>query len=230
MKRLGLLFILILCVGFAAPARAVDDVFLLGFTGYDYQDANPIPGTYLADGEGWKALGFVTSFSTYLAPYEDMVANQYTFFYFDLTVQHSEFDGVNFAALFVNGGRGRFFEDSKTTGTPAVYGVFPPNATAPPTFVDGMLVIGGRLDNFVVTYDYVANQGSFVGTMTFDEGRDLGYIPPAQRAGWTLSGLAGAPNPTIPDGYDHQISGECRIPGPTPSSHRTWGALKALYR
>jgi hypothetical protein len=230
MKRLSLLFLLALCVAVTTPARAVDDVFLLGFTGYDYENPNTDTATYLAVGEGYKALGFVTSFSAYLAPYEDMVANQYTFFYYQLTVSHASFDGELLEALFHNSGRGMFYEDSKTSGTPALYGVNPPNATAPATFVDGTLILGGRIDQFVVTYDYIAQQGGFTGTMTFDEGRDLGYIPAAQRAGWTLTGLAGRPNPSIPTGYDHQISGECRIPAPVPTDHKTWGALKALYR
>ena len=57
-----------------------------------------------------------------------------------------------------------------------------------------------------------------------------------QDNGWILGGLSGThslsgpPNPNIPAGYDHQVSGECRRPGPTPTTHHTWGAIKALYR
>jgi hypothetical protein len=82
----------------------------------------------------------------------------------------------------------------------------------------------------VLVYNFTTNQGSFSGNMTLDGGPDLIYVPPSQRAGWVLGGLLGPPNPTIPTGYDHQVDGECRIPDKTPASHRTWGALKALYR
>ncbi len=229
MKRVALLLLLVFSI-VAAPAFAQTDVFLLGFTGFDYQDPNPDPGNYLAIGEGYRAVGFVTSFGDLLAPVTDMVANEYTFHLYDLVVQTRFYDGAMIEVTFADAGRVRYFEDPKSGGTAAQYGVNPPNGTAPPTFIDGTLVLGGRVDNFVVTYDYTFNEGSFVGNVAFDEGSLIGTIPPERRDGWTLGGLSGAPNNTVPQGYDHQISGECRIPGPTPATHRTWGAVKALYR
>jgi hypothetical protein len=232
MKRFVLLFLLLSLTVIAAPASADSDLFLLGFSGYDYESPNPVPGTYLAVGEGYKALGFVTSFGTYLAPYVDLAANAYTYHYYDLTVQTNDYyPEIGYLEVaFANMGRGRFYEDSYTTGTSAIYGVNPPNLTAPSTFIDGTLILGGRIDNLVLSYDFGLGSGSFSGDMSFDEGTLLGQIPVGQRNGWTLSGLAGGHNPSVPDGYDHQISGQCRVPGTVPATHRTWGALKALYR
>jgi len=227
MKRAALLLLFALSV-ITVPALA-DDIHLLGFTGYDYESPNSVPGTYLAVGEGYTTLGFLTDFGAYLEPYVNITLNEYTYRYYDLTVVDQYDDGFFFWAV-LSPGRGRFFEDSKSAGTAAIYGVNPPNATAPPTFIDGTLILGGQITNLELTYDYIANQGSFIGNIDLDEGTLLGQIPVDQRNGWTLAGLAGPPNPAVPDGYDHQISGECRIPGPTPASHRTWGALKALYR
>ncbi len=226
MKRTTLLLFLALSV-LAVPAFAQTDVFLLGFAGYDYQSPNTVPGTYLAVGEGYKALGFVSSFGAYLAPYVSPATKQYTYFYYDLTVQDYFYEGGYTEVVFANPGRGRFYEDDVT---PATYGVIPPNATAPSSFIDGTVILGGHIESMVLSYDDVAQQGGFTGNIHFDEGTLLAQIPPAQRDGWTLSGLAGRPNPSIPDGYDHQISGECRIPGPVPAAHKTWGAIKALYR
>jgi hypothetical protein len=229
MKRTTLLLFLALSV-IAAPAFAQTDVFLLGFAGYDYEAPNPVPGpngNYLNIGEGYRALGFETSFGAYLAPYVDIVANQYTYHYYDLTVQSYFYEDGYTEVGFANPGRGRFYEDS---GTPALYGVYPPNATAPSTFIDGTVILGGHIEDMVLTYDAYPNQGGFTGKIHFDEGSLLAHIPAEQRDGWTLSGLAGRPGPGIPDGYDHQLSGECRIPGPVPAAHQTWGALKALYR
>jgi hypothetical protein len=45
-----------------------------------------------------------------------------------------------------------------------------------------------------------------------------------------MSGHAGRPNATVPDGYVNQLDGEIQIPSVTPTSHKTWGSLKALYR
>ena len=233
MKRAVLLLLLALCMT-AVPAFAQSDIFLLGFAGYDYENPNSNPGPgpafYLTPGEGYKALGFTTAFGSYLAPFVNTTANEYTYHYYDLTVQDYFFDGSFLEVVFANSGRGRFYEDSRVSGSPALYGSNPPNLTAPSTFIDGTLILGGRIDYLVLDYDFTANQGGFTGNISFDEGTLLTQIPVAQRDGWTLSGLAGRPNPSIPDGYDHQISGECRIPGPVPATHKTWGAIKALYR
>jgi hypothetical protein len=231
MKRAVLLLLFALTV-LAVPAFAQSDIFLLGFGGFDYESPNSVPGTYLAVGEGYKALGFVTSFGAYLAPYVNTTANEYTYSYHDLTVVSSEYipDFDSWEYSFANPGRGRYYEDAKTGGTPALYGVYPPNATAPWTFIDGTVILGGRIENLMLSYDFVAAQGGFSGNISFDEGTLLGSIPVTQRDGWILAGHAGRPNPSIPSGYDHQVSGECRIPGPVPAAHKTWGALKALYR
>jgi hypothetical protein len=235
MKRAALLLLLAFSV-IAVPALADSNVFLLGFGGFDYESPNFDPGPgdshYLVVGEGYKALGFVTAFGDFIASQVNTTANEYTYYYYDLTVQTNDYypEDNYLEVAFANPGRGRFYEDSHATGTPALYGSYPPNATAPSTFIDGTLILGGHIDNLVLSYDFEAKQGAFTGNISFDEGALLGQIPEAQRDGWILSGLAGRNNPSIPDGYDHQISGECRIPGPVPAAHKTWGALKALYR
>lgn len=228
MKRAALLLLLAFSL-IAVPAFAQSDVFLLGFGGFDYEHPNTVPGTYLAIGEGYNTIGFVTSFGAYLAPYVDIGANEYTCAYYDLTVQ-SYFYEDGYLEVTFSPGRGRFFEDARLGGTPAIYGTYPPNATAPSTFIDGAVILGGQIENMVLSYDEYAYSGGFTANISFDEGTLLSHIPLAQRNGWTLSGLAGPPNPTIPDGYNHQMSGECRIPAPVSASHKTWGALKALYR
>jgi hypothetical protein len=229
MKRKALLLIFTAVMAFAIPARAAD-ILLFAFTGFDYQDPNTNAGTYLDVGEGYHTIGFVTSFGPDLTPYVDESVNEYTVFTQGLTVSaHNQF-GTFLVVNFANGGRGRYYQDPISGGTHGTYGTNPPNATAPSTFTDGSMRLGGAIDNGVLTYDFSLGQGNFNGDMTLDEGPDLIYIPTGRRAGWTFHGLAGAPNPTIPTGYDHQVQGECQIPDSTPTSHKTWGALKSLYR
>jgi hypothetical protein len=229
MKRVALLLILSLSA-IAVPAFA-EDVALLGFTGYDYEFPNPNAGTYLAMGEGYNAIGFVTEFTNALfTGHVNPVLNEYTFRYTDLTVVTYDYSNDFLFVTFSQPGRGQFYEDPKSGGTAAQYGVHPPNATAPSTFVDGTLILGGSLQNMYLWYDYVGNTGAFNADFTLDEGSLLYLIPESQRAGWTISGLAGRPNPAVPEGYDHQINGEVRIPGVTSAQHKTWGALKSLYR
>lgn len=231
MKRKALLLLCSLSLVLAAPAFAegTEDELLFGFNGFDYEDPD-VSATYLDVGEGWKAVGFLTSVGPLLTPYVDTGVNEYTVHLFDLSVSARFFNAPFLTVVFNNDGRGRYYEDPLAGGTAATYGTNPPNATSPATFIDGTMKIGGDIDNFVLVYNFSTGQGNFQGDMTLDEGPDLIYVPPAQHAGWILGGLAGQPNPSVPEGYDHQISGECRIPGKTPTTHKTWGAVKSLYR
>jgi hypothetical protein len=234
MKRKALLLLFTAVVAFAVPARAQQYDLLVAFTGFDYQDPNTVPGPnpdpgYLAVGEGYKLVGFVTQFGPLLTPWVDTSTYEYTHHLFNLTVVNHVFFGGFLEADFANGGRSRYYRDPFAGGTPGTYGTFPPNATSPSTFIDGSMRIGGSVDGFVLTYDFNANQGNFNGTMNLDEGPDLIYIPSGQRTGWTIGGLAGRPNSVIPAGYDNQVAGECKILS-TPVTHKTWGAVKALYR
>jgi hypothetical protein len=225
MKRKALLLIFTAVIAFAVPARAAD-VLLFAFAGYDYQDPNSNPVEYLDVGEGYHSIGFVTSFGPDLESYVDPDNFEYTMYTQNLVVIAHTFYGTLLVVDFGNGGRGRYYSDPIGGGTHGVY-----SNTA--TFTDGTIRLGGVINSFNLTYDFdpTINAGQYSGTMNLDEGPDLIYIQPASRRnGWTFAGTAGAPNPTIPPGYDHQVQGECRLPASTPTTHRTWGAMKALYR
>lgn len=236
MKRRAWLLLFAVSLVCAAPQHAAADVTLISFSGFDYEDAN-LNGTYLDIGEGYKALGDVTSVDpVLLGPYVDFGTKEYTFHMFNLTVISRTAVGPFLSVSFANGGRGRYYEDDLSpVGTHRTYGVNPPNATAPSTFIDGPgpppnpVKLGGSIDGFTLAYNFNTNTGNFSGDMTLDEGSALIYIPPGQRSGWTLGGLAGPPNDTIAPGYTHQINGECRYPT-TPASRSTWGMIKSLYR
>jgi hypothetical protein len=229
MKPARLLLLFAFLLAFARPAAA--DELLFSFTGFDYQDPN-FSGTYLDLGEGYRVVGFMTSAGPLLNPNVDFSSYEYTFYLRNLSVNGRFFTFPNLTVTFANNGRASYYQDDFPGGggTAGTYGTNPPNATAPSTFIDGSERITGDVDNFVLVYNFSTNQGSFAGNMTIDGGADLTYVPVAQRAGWTLGGLLGPPNATIPAGYDHQVDGECRIPDATPVVSKTWGAIKALYR
>ena len=231
--RKALLPLLAAAFAFATPAKA-DQVSLLGFTGFDYvvqNHAGPPSGTWINQFDNYYVVGFVTSFGPNLSGSVNTSANEYTFRISNAVAALVAYDGFSLEVLFSNNARIRVFEDSKTTGTNAVYGANPPNATSPADFIDGTKILGADIDILVLTYDYTASQGNLISdNVTLDEGTMLGLIPAPQRAGWSLSGLAGLPNVTVPPGYINQVSGEMFIPGPTPTNHRSWGAIKALYR
>jgi hypothetical protein len=220
-----------------ALAAGTTDVVLISFNGFDYQDPNP-SGTHLDVGEGYKVVGFVTSAGPLLSPWLDPSSYEYTIYIRDLTVSGRSFTFPYLTVTFANNGRFSYYGDRFPTdgGTAAAYGMDPPNATVPSTFIDGTSGpnsgerITGRVDHFELVYDFSTNQGSVWGDLTPDGGPDLIYVPPAHRAGCRLGGLLGVPSGTIPAGYDHRVEGEFAITGETPATHRTWGSIQALYR
>jgi hypothetical protein len=161
---------------------------------------------------------------------------EYTIDLYGLIVAQKVIGPPNYLDVIFNPGRVRYFQDPRSGGTPATYGVNPPNATAPSTFDDGQLLLGGSVNAFELTYDYNINQGDFSGTVNLDEGWALIYVDPSVRNGWILGGLSGHEltgfpiNPNIPQGYNHQVNGECRRPDAVPTHSTTWGAIKSLYR
>lgn len=210
----------------AAPAHAQRD-FLCGFTGFDYVIPLGAPNTtpFITTGDEYRAVGFVTSFSTMFAG--TVGAGEHTFYLYDAVVSNSAFDGTVLEVQFAPHARYRIYEDAASNGN---YGVNPPSGTAPSTFTDGSLFLGADIGNLSLVYDYSTSQGNFDGQATLDEGSALWVIAPSRRSGWVLGGHAGQPNGSIPAGYVNQVSGEIQIPSVVPTAHKSWGQLKALYR
>ena len=165
MKFKALLLLFAAGIALSAPARAQTYETLFAFTGFDYHDPNtnhvpdPNHADYLAVGEGYKVVGFVTQFGPLLTPWVNQVLYEYTNHLFNLTVTTHGYFGGFLQANFANGGRGRYYRDPFSGGTPATYGTNPPNASSPSTFIDGSMRVGGSVDNFVLTYNYNAGTG-----------------------------------------------------------------------
>jgi hypothetical protein len=231
MKRLPRLILFAALALFAVPAQSATREFLCGFTGYDYVlPAVPggpgIPTPFLALNDEYCGVGFVTSMSPLLASVTNP-ADEHTFHLAEAMASSVYWDGQTLEVIFAPHARFRLYEDANHN---AVYGVNPVNATSPSTFTDGTLILGADITNLVLVYDYTVNQGNFDCQAELDEGSQLGAIPAPQRSGWVMSGTAGRPNSTIPDGYVNQLSGEVQIPAVTPAAHRSWGSIKHLYR
>lgn len=209
------------------PAIAHADQFLADFRGFDYEDPNLTPG-FGNVGDEYNSLGDVVQVNPAMLT-ADFTNNEYTYQFTDLTAIADE-SAPPYLFLFYSNGRFRIFEDSKTSGTTRDYGVNPPNATAPSTFTDGTLILGGVVSNFILTLDLSNNNGSFNGDITFDEGTQQGSIPSASLNGWTFAGLTSGSGTGTPEGYAHQVDGQVRVPGPVPADNTSWGKVKNLYR
>ncbi|MBU1700632.1 MAG: hypothetical protein KJ970_11755 [Candidatus Eisenbacteria bacterium] len=159
----------------------------------------------------------------------------------DLVEYTFVFEGLTSLGTAVIGGM--IYETDYTDGTFKIYadvtpdfdfGVFPPNATAPSSFVDGDLVLEGTMANFhVFLIDTGAPPGA-TGTMTADW----------ECTGGTLSNLLlGCGGPVlgtwtddpdvvpIPQGYTNHTDGKFDLLycPPTPAKMSTWGLIKSIY-
>ena len=110
-------------------------------------------------------------------------------------------------------------------GTAPDYGINPPNATAPSTFIDGISTyLDGYFTDFTVTFNTATSSGSFSGTLNFTGGDVFPLL--AATDGWTFgANVAGV----SPQGYDLQMNGDVYL-AVVPVEPQSWGGIKNLYR
>ncbi len=160
----------------------------------------------------------------------DADAMEYTFIFEELVSLGTEvIGGIIFVTVY-EGGTFRIYEDA----TPDFdFGIYPPNETAPATFVDGELIFEGTLADFEVTL--------------IDDGQPPGATGSAT-ANWVITGgslfdtIPGAFGPMlgvwtddpnvvpIPEGYTCHLDGKFDLGGYVATRPDTWGAIKQLYR
>lgn len=224
--RLPLLLTLLMGLLVLAPSAAHAQSLLFDWVGYDFEAPNPDPSSIGEPGSAYTAVGFVNGLFAPLVA--DTVHNQYTFVVTGLTPVNRQNFGT-FVIVDYSVGTMNVYEDSKTSGTPADYGVAPPNGTSPSSFNDGNLFVAGQLTNFQYIYNTATNSGSFSGYYNVVGGSQYGNFLVAQRTGWTFAGTTGnAVN--IPAGYEHQVVGQNLIEQVVSTHHSSWGQLKASYR
>lgn len=209
----------------AAPAAA--DVLLLDYVGYDYEDPDLNPGTFGELGAGYVGIGFLpVLFSPLVA---DTSTFEYTYILSGLTVSNVTPVGSFLIIDYAGPGTIKVYEDSKTLGTPGVYGINPPNATAPSSFTDGTLFVEGAITGFQIILNTATNSGSYEAVFEAVGGSQLVNIPLGQRDGWTFAGLTGN-ELNKPEGYEHQVDGQILVMDPVPVELKTWGSIKKDYR
>ena len=111
------------------------------------------------------------------------------------------------------------------------YGINPANATAPSTFVDGSLLLGGFFTNFVMYFDTVNGVGSYEGNVVWNAGSALATINGIQGNGFTFGGVLNnaAASGSVPEGYDLQADGVIEVNVVVGVEKQTWSGVKSLY-
>lgn len=212
----------LVCAAGVSTAHAQN--LLFDYVGFDYEFPNGNPGVFGDIGEGYQGVGEVPVL--YPPLISNQAANQYTYFFDNLTVTGRS-SIPPFVIIDYSPGTLTIYEDSRSSGTAATYGINPPNGTAPPTFVDGTAILVGTLTNFRYLYNTATNTGSFEADFQATGGSQFGNLTEVN--GWTFSGTSGNSS-TIPTGYAHQVDGQTWLNAPTPTRPGSWGGLKARYR
>lgn len=112
------------------------------------------------------------------------------------------------------------------------YGVNPANATAPSTFVDGALFLGGTFSSFFLFLDTTTGSGAYEGNVTFNSGSGLATLNQIQANGYTFGGVlnSAAAGGNVPAGYDLQVDGTLEVEVIVGVEQKSWGAVKRLYQ
>jgi hypothetical protein len=112
------------------------------------------------------------------------------------------------------------------------YGVSPPNPTAPPTFVNGALFLGGTFSSFFLFFDTNTGSGAYEGSVTFTSGSGLATLNQIQANGYTFGGTLDTTTSggNVPAGYDLQVDGVIEVEVSVGVEQKSWSTIKDLYR
>lgn len=133
------------------------------------------------------------------------------------------FFGINYV-----GGNIELYEDA----TPDYdFGINPPNITAPATFANGTLFLGGFFTSFFLFFDINFGVGSYEGFITWTAGTALATVQGLQADAFTFGGVldTNASGGAVPQGYDLQIDGTIEAEIVVAVEDKSWGQIKALY-
>jgi hypothetical protein len=224
-SQLKLLRISIAILLFVAVPASAD--LLADISGYDY--TFPVGGgDFTAPNNYYEALGQIQALNgTYLA--SDYGNNQYTFYMLSDFIATAD----TVAGLFgiYTYGPNSFiglYEDPIGSGTAYNYGTSPQNATAPGTFVDGALILGGLSPDLTITVNLSTLNGSLAGTINWNSGSQLGGLGACTTSDFAV---LGAGDPGIPFGYVWDIDGEINVLDcATATEEASWGEVKGLFR
>lgn len=112
------------------------------------------------------------------------------------------------------------------------YGTNPPNATAPSTFTNGTLFLGGTFTSFFLYFDPSTGSGAYEGNVVFNAGSGLAALNQLNANGYTFGGVlnTNASGGNVPQGYDLQADGTIEVEVRVGVEQKSWSTIKDMYR
>jgi hypothetical protein len=196
---------------------------IINYNGNSWEDGGFPPSTA---GDVLYSLGDITDVFPPLT--WDTSLYQYTWYMWDLVSLGESVNGSEVTVLYTGGQFQIYVDDFAPIGTNRDYGVNPPNATAPSTFIDATAdpnYLHGNFTFFQLTYNTSSGTGNWEGTLFFDSGTFVNNV--GTQDGYTFVADVGPPFP--PEGYSLEGAGDIFLT-PTATEETTWGQLKGLYR
>ena len=112
------------------------------------------------------------------------------------------------------------------------YGVSPPNGTAPSSFTNGSLFLGGVFSSFFLFFDPSTGSGAYEGSVVFNSGSGLTTLNQLDANGYTFGGVldTNASGGNVPQGYDLQVDGTIEVEVRIGVEDKSWSTIKEMYR
>ena len=219
-------------------ASATTYSFITDYYGFSWEtgaNGGP-PQAPLAAGNIWQMVGVVDGVNAPLTA--DLVNNEMTFAVLN-QVQNgpsaplsSGIDArrgpwVEYQILYQDGATMNLYLDSSKNHD---WGINPPNATVPSTFIDGTPYLTSSTRNMTVLLTEYTNSGDEIGSfetdLTFTGGSAFSQLG-GVNTGYSFAGISRRPEASVPTGFKERVDGQQFT---SPVAPTTWGGIKQLYR
>lgn len=200
------LLVILMASAIACPADAYP--LMLDYTGFTWTST-------LGGRDRLESVGVLDGFN----PQVGNAGEVYTYHLSGLVLADDENLGGGYHLRTYSGGSFRIYESTSPTDRPYAYGTNPLGGVPPPSFVDGILWLGGSFADFTLLLDTKNGLSSFSGEGVYNDGS---FLPTLEDANlYAFSGLTNDPGASVPRGYvdraDGQLTAHVR-PVPEPGS------------
>ncbi len=216
-QSLSFIALIILIAG-AVPASS-QQVAAINYLGFAWEDGG-IPPSDFGD------LLYFTGVATTADPlFEvDLAVDELTFYMYDLqSIGQVDLGDGTLLIQYIGG----WLDVHRDPQKNAAWGINPPNAVSPSTFLDGSLFFRGPFIDLTVVL-YTDGSGEYIGNLNGEEGEILEMA--CEGCVFTFGGTfrrdAGA---QIPEGYDLQVVGTLEVDAAVATDQTSWGRVKALF-
>jgi hypothetical protein len=200
------------------------DVAIIDYQGYAWETAGFPPSNA---GDMFNLVGVVDAIDPIFGI--NLLVDEVTLWVTDLVSGGQVDIGGGVLSISYIGGTIELYQDP---GQDHDYGVNPPNATAPSSFTNGTLFLGGTFTNFFLFFDPSTGSGAYEGNVVFNAGSGLATLNQLNADGYTFGGVLNnnAAGGNVPQGYDLQVDGTLEVEVQIGVEDKTWSGIKDMYR